>query len=104
VGRAVQHRTASRYRAQGNFPNPFKPQTTVAFSLSAADASQIVSLKVYNVRGSCEDPVNERLGEGDHQIVWQGTDDSERQVSSGVYFTRLVTPARPPPTRRLLLK
>ncbi|MCD4650467.1 MAG: T9SS type A sorting domain-containing protein [Candidatus Cloacimonetes bacterium] len=70
-----------------NYPNPFNPETTIAFSLKQnAD----VRLKVYNIRGELVKTLADKPMEaGSHSITWRGQNNSGKQVSSGVYFYRL---------------
>jgi len=71
-----------------NYPNPFNPETTIAFDLTRNDR---VSLNVYNVRGQLVRTLidGEYLESGRHQQVWNGLDNNDRKVGSGVYFYRL---------------
>jgi hypothetical protein len=74
-------------RLEQNFPNPFNPQTTIAFSLKQA---KDVRLTIYDVTGGrVKDLMNERRPAGAYQIVWDGTNNSGSQVASGVYFCKL---------------
>jgi len=71
----------------GNYPNPFNPETTIAFSL--AD-TEIVTIDIYNMKGQkVRTLVNDRFDSGRHSIVWNGTDDNGRYVASGIYFYRM---------------
>ncbi len=71
-----------------NFPNPFNPTTTIRFGLPSESH---VTLKVYNLLG--EEVSTLVQGElkfaGYHLVAWDGTDNSGRQVASGVYLYRL---------------
>lgn len=72
---------------KGAFPNPFNPSTTLSFSIQAAAA---VSLDVYNQKGQKVRSLSQgMMNAGEHQIVWNGDDDSGRQVASGLYFYRM---------------
>jgi len=72
-----------------NYPNPFNPSTTIRFDI---DKSEHVALSVYNIRGQLVTTlVNNVLPSGAHSVVWNGLDDSGNNVSSGIYFYRLVT-------------
>jgi hypothetical protein len=66
------------------YPNPFNPQTTVAFSVPADGP---VRLDVYDVAGHhvcCL--LNEIRSAGRHETTWNGADDGGRDLPSGVYF------------------
>ena len=73
----------------GNYPNPFNPVTTIAYSTK--DVGN-VTLEVYNLRGQLvKTLVNEVKETGNHTVTWNGTDDSNKSVSSGVYFYKMVS-------------
>jgi hypothetical protein len=73
--------SATRLCAQ---PNPFNPQVSISFGLKAADR---VRLRVFDVRGRMIRQIaDRRLGAGTHQFGWDGTDDSGRRLSSGIYW------------------
>jgi hypothetical protein len=72
---------------QGNYPNPFNPETTIRYSLKE---NIPVTLEVYNVKGQLvKTLVNEAPGVGNHSVVWRGTDNNNRPVSTGVYFFKM---------------
>jgi len=49
-----------------------------------------VSLRVYDVQGRMvRTLVDRNEPAGPHTVVWDGTDDSGRRVSSGTYFARI---------------
>lgn len=76
-----------RTRLAGAYPNPFNPQTTVAFDLARTDHARVV---IYDVQGrAVRTLVDEELPAGRHTVAWQGRDDQGRGVASGVYFARL---------------
>jgi flagellar hook assembly protein FlgD len=71
-----------------NYPNPFNPTTEISFALPSAGH---VSLEVYNVLGQRVVTLVDGYREaGEHFVQWNSTDASGNQVSSGVYFYRLV--------------
>ena len=83
-----------------NFPNPFNPTTTIAFSLAHESN---VKLVIYNMLGQrIRTLVNGKHAPGSHSVVWNGRDDQGRMVSSGVYFYRLQA-GRFIETRRMVL-
>jgi len=68
----------------GCYPNPFNPETTAYFNL-AQDCN--FELSVYNIKGEkVRTLVNEELAAGEHHILWNGKDDQNKSVSSGIYF------------------
>ena len=80
---------STRLALSQNHPNPFNPQTKIAFSLDAPGA---VSLKVYDMDGRLvRTLVDEVRTAGAHDVLWDGTDASGRRVASGSYLYRLRT-------------
>ena len=78
------------YEVSDAYPNPFNPETTVRFSLPwEVD----VRVTVYNEQGQkVATLADERLGPGNFDITWDGTDDSGAAVASGVYLYRIEAP------------
>lgn len=71
----------------GNYPNPFNPETTISYNIQNAG---LVSLDIYNIKGQkVKALVNDRQVAGRHNVVWNGKDDSNRNVASGVYFYKI---------------
>jgi hypothetical protein len=72
---------------RGNYPNPFNPETTISYSLKEATP---VSIGIYNVKGQLvRTLVSEAKEAGSHSVVWNGRDNDNRSVSSGVYFYKM---------------
>lgn len=85
-----------------NYPNPFNPSTTINFSLPKTAP---VKLVIYNIRGQkVKELLNESLEGGNHNVVWNGRDDSNRPVASGVYFARLEQSGVTKISKMMLLK
>ncbi len=71
----------------GNFPNPFNPETTLRYSLKEAGQ---VSLEIYNAKGQkVKTLVNDRKTAGIQNETWNGTDDHNQPVASGIYYFKL---------------
>ncbi len=70
-----------------NFPNPFNPSTTISYSIPKP---VFVEISVYNGLGQLvKKLVSETMEPGQHQIIWNGKDQEEDNVSSGVYYYRI---------------
>jgi hypothetical protein len=79
--------TPAVFELTGNYPNPFNPRTTVAFSVPAPGHATV---HIHDVRGRLvQTLVDEAVAAGRHARVWDGTDDGGRPVASGVYLYRL---------------
>jgi len=86
----------------GNYPNPFNPETTIAFTLASAGN---VEIEIYNIKGhKVKNLLGEHRNAGNHQIIWDGTDDRNCIVGSGVYFYRLKSNGNISTKKMLLLK
>lgn len=71
------------------YPNPFNPETTLSFSLPARS---FVNLSVYNLKGQVvKTLISSECAKGEHSVIWNGTDNSEKRVASGLYFYQLST-------------
>ncbi|MCL1827517.1 MAG: T9SS type A sorting domain-containing protein [Candidatus Cloacimonetes bacterium] len=71
------------------YPNPFNPSTTIKYSLKTAGS---VSLDIYNIKGQkVKTLVEEFQNAGLHNVSWNGSDNSGKPISSGVYFYQLKT-------------
>ncbi len=77
----------TRARLGGNFPNPFEAHTLIPFWLHQPSA---VRLTIYDTLGRhVRTLVDEVRSPGQHQAVWDGTDESSRGVAAGVYLYQL---------------
>lgn len=86
----------------GNYPNPFNPATTISFSNTMPSD---LDLSIYNLRGQLvKTLVNGMTASGSHSVIWNGTDDNNRQVSSGVYYYRLSSSGKVQTGKMLMIK
>jgi hypothetical protein len=70
-----------------NYPNPFNPSTSIAFYLPQPGH---VALVIYDVNGiRVRSLIDGMQPVGRHTVLWDGRNDSGRQVGSGVYYYRL---------------
>lgn len=70
-----------------NFPNPFNPSTAIRYSISQAAR---VELKLYNILGQMVRKLVDRSDNpGVYQVVWDGKDESGKNLPSGIYFYQL---------------
>lgn len=73
-----------------NYPNPFNPTTVIPFALPGAGGD--VRLHIYNLLGQrVRTLLNGPMAPGFHTIVWNGRDDTGRQVAAGMYISELRT-------------
>ena len=71
-----------------NYPNPFNPDTDIKFDLPE---DSHVKLEIFNILGQkVNTVVDEDMRAGYRSVKWNGTDNNGHQLSSGVYFYRLI--------------
>jgi uncharacterized protein YjiK len=71
-----------------NYPNPFNPETTVAYAIPTDTRVRIV---IYNSMGQqVRLLVDEFQEAGNKTVGWNGKDDRANSVGSGIYFVQLV--------------
>lgn len=74
-----------------NYPNPFNSRTKIVFELKAFEEGQNkVEINIYNALGQkvCM-LLNKNLYSGFYEEYWNGTNDSGKILSSGVYILEL---------------
>ncbi len=70
-----------------NEPNPFNPQTTIRYTMPATGN---VTINIYDASGRLVRSLLNGVKEaGSHNVTWNGTDNNNSPVSSGIYFYRL---------------
>ena len=79
----------SDFELYPNYPNPFNPSTTISFNVKS---SNNISLIVYDAMGQEVNRLidNEFFYSGTHELIWNGKNDSNQTVTSGVYYCRLL--------------
>ncbi|MCE5250242.1 T9SS type A sorting domain-containing protein [bacterium] len=71
-----------------NFPNPFNASTTIIYTVNEPFDGELV---LYNCAGQkVKALVSGALSRGMHTVIWDGSDDHGRPVTSGVYLYRLM--------------
>jgi len=85
-----------------NYPNPFNSETVIRFALPM---SANIELTIYNLAGQKVATLVDDMREaGTYTICWDGKDDRENELASGVYLYRLRTgDGKQVETRKLLL-
>lgn len=72
-----------------NYPNPLKSKTTIPFQLPQKTKVELV---IYNILGQkVKTLVNELYYAGEFSVDWDGRDEFNQLVSSGVYVCRIKT-------------
>jgi len=95
-----------------NYPNPFNPTTKISFELNTSlrpgyagqtETAENTELVIYNLKGQkVRTFSNLQINKSpNQQIVWNGTDDNNQPVSSGIYLFKLNI--KNSPTGRMIL-
>jgi hypothetical protein len=78
-----------QYRLYQNYPNPFNPITKINYDLPH---STHVLVKAYNLLGQEIKTLVDKVQQpGQQTVIWNGTDQSNTKMSSGVYIYQLST-------------
>ncbi|MDP8201176.1 MAG: SBBP repeat-containing protein [Candidatus Tenebribacter burtonii] len=86
-----------------NYPNPFNPSTTISFSVT--QNSDFVNLEIYNIKGKkVKQLIGDHLSVGQHSVVWDGKDETNKPVSSGIYFYKMKTNNNEETKKMILMK
>lgn len=84
------------------YPNPFNPVTNIRYQLKNNDH---VSLCIYNIKGQKIKTLrSENQNPGIYQITWDGKDDLNQDIASGIYFCILKTSHEQMSRKLILLK
>ncbi|MCF7815060.1 MAG: T9SS type A sorting domain-containing protein, partial [Candidatus Cloacimonetes bacterium] len=87
----------------GNDPNPFNPETTISFT--TANSNNLTQIDIYNLKGQkIKTLLHEQISAGQHSVVWNGKNNSDISVSSGVYFYQMKSGSFVATKKMILLK
>ncbi|MBU1073067.1 T9SS type A sorting domain-containing protein, partial [bacterium] len=88
------------FRLAQNTPNPFNPQTTIAFT---TEREGHVRLGVYDLKGQLVTTLADReFASGTHRVVWNGQNDRGDAMPSGMYLYRVLNEGKMT-TRKMML-
>ena len=90
---------------QQNYPNPFNPTTTIEYDLGFIDGpNQRVNITVYDILGrNIKTLINDQQSIGRYRVKWNGRDQNDVPVSSGIYFVNLMTDSGRTETKKIML-
>ncbi len=84
-----ESRTPQKYHLSQNFPNPFNMETMISYEIP--EATQ-VAIRIYNLNGQVIKTLINRFHQpGSYQIIWNGKDERNLDVVSGLYFFSIDT-------------
>ncbi len=76
-----------------NHPDPFNPETTISYSLNT-ESKEDTELLIYNINGQTIKKYSifylpSSIMEGSYSATWNGLDQQDKPVPSGIYFCKL---------------
>jgi len=105
LGNPIQtaiRRLPAQFSVSRNYPNPFNSQTTIRYDLPI-DAS--VEMTIYDIRGhKIRTLENGFKPAGYYQTVWNGKDNTGREVASGIYFFQIISETHRKTMKLMLVK
>ncbi|MBN1351136.1 T9SS type A sorting domain-containing protein, partial [candidate division KSB1 bacterium] len=84
---AASHSIPTEFRLLQNYPNPFNPETTIEFHLPQPAE---VNLTIFDLHGKIVRQLGRAsLPAGIQTIRWDGKNEFDRLVASGIYVCRI---------------
>jgi hypothetical protein len=85
-----------------NYPNPFNPETRIRYVLPVSSETEV---SIYNIRGQRVKQLFKGSAKaGEHLLTWNGKDDSNSPIASGVYFAVVKSGGKQQVHKMLLMK
>jgi hypothetical protein len=90
------------FELKPNYPNPFNPNTTIEYGLPR---SSDVTLTIYNLLGQKVRILQkDKQSAGVYTVIWDGKDEFQKPVASGMYLYRIITDSFVDTRKMLLLR
>jgi len=92
LGAGVEPEELVRYpgwfKLDQNYPNPFNSSTSIHFEIGKPSA---VNLKIYDIRGNEIKSLiaNKQMLPGGYNVSWNGKNETNQEVSSGIYLLEM---------------
>jgi photosystem II stability/assembly factor-like uncharacterized protein len=84
---AERPKIPTSYSLSQNYPNPFNPTTIIKYQLPKQEK---VALEIFNTLGEkVKTLVNDFINPGYYEAMWDGTNNNNSVVATGVYIYRL---------------
>ncbi len=102
VAGPVKGQLPLEFSVKQNYPNPFNPKTTIQYSIPERAH---VKVDIYNILGQrVARLVNKTQPAGEYSVIWDGTDESGKAASTGVYFYKVRAGDKVEKKKMVLLK
>ncbi|MEO8209949.1 MAG: T9SS type A sorting domain-containing protein [bacterium] len=93
----VSSEIPSGFTLEQNYPNPFNPSTVIRYSIKE---NRFITLKVFDILGNeISTLVNQKQNAGSYEVEFNATN-----LSSGIYFYKLITDSFTDTKRMILVK
>lgn len=97
-----ESKNSSKFSSFSNYPNPFNPSTTIEYSLKD---DSIIEIKIFDNFGRLVRSLFKgQSTSGTHNLAWDGRDDNDKQLSSGLYYYQIKSETFSSANKMLLLK
>ncbi|MDZ7333716.1 MAG: FG-GAP-like repeat-containing protein [candidate division KSB1 bacterium] len=84
----IEPMSPKNFALHQNYPNPFNSETAIRLSVSR---NCKIHLAIYNLRGDLVRLLEDKsLAPGNYQFVWNGRDQNQIPLASGVYLCRAI--------------
>jgi len=88
VGTSEKTGIPTEFQLAQNYPNPFNPTTFIEYGLPEQSD---VKLMIYDIKGNTvKQWTYNNQNAGYYSVIWNGTNNSGNQVSTGIYFYRII--------------
>lgn len=88
-----------------NYPNPFMPTTTINYTIkNNSDQPDSVNVSFYDLKGKLiRTLIDDFQKSGEYKFEWNGKDNEDLSVESGVYFYKLVINGKEVGVKKMIL-
>ena len=84
-----KHQIPDTFDVYPTYPNPFNMSTTIKFNLASSTNIQIL---IYDINGRLvKNLLNSQLMAGNYKVRWDGRNNNNSYISSGVYYAAIVS-------------
>jgi len=91
----------NEFSLEQNYPNPFNPSTTFSFS---TPKDGLVNFTVHDLLGRVVYSESRNIFAGNYSFTWDGQNQLDQQVVSGVYFLRMESEGFTQTRKMLMMK
>ena len=91
LGKNIETNSTENYIYAINYPNPFNASTTISIGIPPDLRTDNLEVSIYDITGRLVIKLTKSVCAGTQQnVVWDGTDNSGKTVSTGVYLYKIM--------------